>query len=64
MNRRDEPLLCSLCNQSINLELDRCTDEAGKSVHEICYVRKVVPISQEMAGPAAKLPGRNSKRVS
>ncbi|HEX4425905.1 MAG TPA: hypothetical protein VH079_10925 [Terriglobales bacterium] len=64
MNNHDEPLLCSICNQSISLELDRCTDEAGKSVHELCYLRKVVPITQDKARPLANLPRRKSKMVS
>jgi hypothetical protein len=64
MNNHDEPLACSICNQSINLELDRCTDEAGKSVHEICYLRKVVPITQDREGTFSKFLRRKPKKVS
>jgi hypothetical protein len=64
MNNRDESLVCSICNQAINLELDRCTDEAGKPVHEICYLRKVVPITQDATRKFAKFLRRKSKMVS
>jgi hypothetical protein len=64
MNDHEGSLLCAICNQSINLELDRCTDEAGKSVHEICYLRKVVPITQDTASPLAKFMRRKSRMVS
>jgi hypothetical protein len=61
MNDHDEPLLCSICNQSINLELDPYADEAGKAVHEICYLRKLVPIPQETEGPLLKLLRRKAR---
>jgi hypothetical protein len=64
MNSHDESLVCSICNQPINLELDRCTDEAGKSVHEICYLRKVVPITQDKESAFSKLLRRKNKMVS
>jgi hypothetical protein len=64
MNSHDESLVCSICNQPINLELDRCTDEAGKSVHEICYLRKVVPITQDTSSALSKLLRRKDKMVS
>jgi hypothetical protein len=61
MNDHDEALLCSICHQSINLELDRCADEAGKSVHEICYLRKLVPIPQETESPLSRLLRRKAR---
>jgi hypothetical protein len=64
MNNHDEPLVCSICNQPINLELDRCTDEAGQSEHEICYLRKVVPITQDKESGFLKLLRRKNKMVS
>jgi hypothetical protein len=33
--------LCALCNKSLDLTTDVNTDEAGKAVHEDCYVRKI-----------------------
>lgn len=64
MNSQHESLVCSICNQPIHLEVDRCTDEAGKSVHEICYLRKVVPITQDTASRLSKLLRRKNKMVS
>jgi hypothetical protein len=64
MNGHDECLVCFICNQPINLELDRCTDEGGKSVHGICYLRKVVPITQDTSSALSKLLRRKNKIVS
>jgi hypothetical protein len=64
MTDHQEPLLCSICNQSINPELDRSTDEAGKPVHEICYLRKVVPITQDTSSMLSKLLRRTNRMVS
>jgi hypothetical protein len=64
MNSNEESLVCSICSQSINLELDRCADEAGKPVHEICYLRKVVPITQDTSSALSRLLRRKNKMVS
>jgi transcription elongation factor Elf1 len=34
-------VFCAICGQPITLEVDRCTDEKGWSVHEACYVHKI-----------------------
>ena len=35
------PLSCVICNLPVDLETDRCADENGGSVHELCYSTKV-----------------------
>lgn len=45
---------CSICGWSITLELSK-TDEAGKAVHECCYVRRTVSKFRE---PIDELPQR------
>jgi hypothetical protein len=64
MNYREVPHLCSICNLSIHLELDRCTDEKGKAVHEICYLRKVVSIQKDKPSALSKLLRRKGKIAS
>ena len=32
---------CVLCNSPVDLRVDLCADENGKSVHEECYVEKI-----------------------
>ena len=64
MNYSPEILLCSICNLPINLELDRSADETGKPVHEICYLRKLVPITQETAGRFTQLLRKTLNRAS
>ena len=43
---------CSICNRSVTLELSK-TDEAGKAVHEWCYVRRIL---SEARLPVDELP--------
>jgi hypothetical protein len=64
MNHYEVSLLCSICNQAINLELDRCTDEKGKAVHEICYLRKVVSIQKDKPSALSKFLRRKGKIAS
>jgi hypothetical protein len=64
VNFSPEVLLCSICDLPINLELDRSTDENGKPVHEICYLRKLVPITQETAGKFTQLLRKTLSRAS
>jgi hypothetical protein len=42
---------CTICSKPVDLTLDLCADEHGKSVHEDCYVKHVA--SSE--GPARQL---------
>jgi hypothetical protein len=34
---------CAICKQSVNLNVSK-TDEYGRTVHEECYVRLLVPM--------------------
>jgi|HubBroStandDraft_5_1064220.scaffolds.fasta_scaffold74171_3 hypothetical protein len=34
--------LCLLCSKSVDLTIDLVTDEMGKSVHQQCYVDKII----------------------
>jgi len=64
VNYSQEVLLCSICDLPINLELDRSADETGKPVHEICYLRKLVPITHETAGKFTQLLRKTFLRAS
>lgn len=33
--------LCILCNEAVDLRVDLCADENGKSIHEDCYVKRI-----------------------
>ena len=33
---------CALCSKPLDLQTDLCADENGKSVHEDCYVRRLI----------------------
>ena len=35
-------IACAICGMPINLEVDRFADEDGKTVHEHCYIQKLV----------------------
>jgi len=42
LRHRKEPTTpCSICSWSVTLELSK-TDEGGKAVHELCYVRRTI----------------------
>jgi len=36
-----EPLVCSICKEPIRLETSK-TDENGESVHEDCYIKRLI----------------------
>ena len=51
MNHRGKPLLkCSICNEPVALETTK-TDEAGKAVHEECYVLRLSKQATQDANP-------------
>jgi hypothetical protein len=51
MIRRGKPLLnCSICNEPVTLETTK-TDEAGKAVHEECYVLRLSKQAAQDASP-------------
>jgi hypothetical protein len=50
---------CSICGWSITLELSK-TDEAGKAVHECCYVQRITSQRTESMG---RLPQIDSVRT-
>ena len=35
-------LSCTLCTKPVDLRFDLCTDENGRSVHEECYVNRLL----------------------
>ncbi|HWY58234.1 MAG TPA: hypothetical protein VNZ03_27460 [Terriglobales bacterium] len=37
------PILCHICGEPVSLTSDTVADEDGKSVHEGCYVARVLP---------------------
>jgi hypothetical protein len=39
MESHSFPEMCILCRQAVNLRIDLCADENGRSIHEDCYVR-------------------------
>jgi hypothetical protein len=38
-----EEILCPICYLSVELGVDSHRDEGGRTVHEACYVKKIVP---------------------
>jgi hypothetical protein len=40
-HRKESTTRCSICDRSVTLELSK-TDEGGKAVHELCYVRRTL----------------------
>jgi hypothetical protein len=48
--------MCSLCNEPVELETAK-TDEAGRVVHEECYVLRM-QMEGATARPTENLPGR------
>jgi hypothetical protein len=34
-------MLCILCSEAVNLQIDLCADEHGKSLHEQCYLKRI-----------------------
>jgi hypothetical protein len=35
-------ITCPICNEPIDLQKDKYADEDGKTVHESCYVRRLM----------------------
>src|SRR5262249_29313207 len=38
----EKPTLCRICGQPVDLTFDNAADEDGQTVHEHCYVSKIV----------------------
>lgn len=34
-------LPCNICSKPVDLSVDLCADENGKSIHEDCYVKHI-----------------------
>jgi hypothetical protein len=50
-HRPNGNFICHICNKLINLERDRCTDEAGKVIHESCYLLQLAPSRNNSSDP-------------
>jgi hypothetical protein len=37
------PAVCYICNKPVDLTFDTATEENGKAVHELCYLKKMAP---------------------
>jgi len=35
---------CTICSKPVDLTVDLCADEHGKSIHEDCYVKRLAPL--------------------
>ena len=53
----EKPVLCHICGQPVDLTLGTVADEKGRSVHEECYVRKVVSPNDKREAPGRKSAG-------
>jgi hypothetical protein len=40
---------CVLCNSPVDLRVDLCADENGKSVHEECYVKRITSFQNRVS---------------
>ena len=38
----EKAIFCNICGQPVDLTLNTVADENGQTVHEVCYVKKVV----------------------
>ena len=38
---REQPLLCRICHEPVNLKSGTVVGEDGKPVHENCYVKEI-----------------------
>lgn len=47
----EKPILCHICGQPVDLALGTVADEKGQTVHEWCYVRKVVSPNDKHEAP-------------
>jgi hypothetical protein len=45
------PYICAICDEPIDLEQDRYTNENGKAVHERCYIQRVMSAQNDPPAP-------------
>jgi hypothetical protein len=49
--RTPQEITCQICNEPIVLERDKYTDEDGKTVHENCYVQRLLSAENDPPDP-------------
>jgi len=42
-------ITCPICNQAIDLDRDRCTNEDGKAAHTVCYLKRIAEDAERLA---------------
>jgi hypothetical protein len=54
MSTRPFPkICCSLCSKPMDLRIEPCTDESGKAIHWVCYLKRLVSESPEQNAEVA-----------
>jgi len=61
---RQVRVVSAVCSLPIDLEIDRYTDDEGKSIHERCYLQRIAPtMKPETAATVARMMQRGFKIV-
>ena len=48
---KSQEITCHICNQPVDLTTDPYTDEDGKTVHENCYIKRLMSTQNDPPDP-------------